>query len=410
MLKIIDFPVIKYYFKSLKEFDSFSIPSQVISNIKLFQKDKIICLTGNNDILIYNIIEKKLLCKLESFSKKKSPAKIILYKYDKFMIYSQEDLRIFQFAKKREENNYVCRQLTKINEEADDIIIKNNTIFSLNNGDLNIYVPINKTKFELQTKIFFPKAPNEFSDYYFLFIKNDKIKIIKYQDYTIQFWSIKYYKLKYENSIEIDNDFLDYDFNYALLNDKDTILFVISNFFYLYSYQNKKILKKIKNEKYYGRIKDIFITKNNIIYFNDKLGIYTLDTKNQEVFQLINTNYELNNNLIVLASENKKEIFIINSNNQIHFMRNDTIYIIKKDLLYMILIFLFLFFPIFYNTRMLIISMKVSLELMLAIFIFIKIFDGFNKFEEALKRKNYLILGGLLILFISSFSNINYII
>ena len=125
-----------------------------------------------------------------------------------------------------EENKYICEQITLIKEEPDDIIFKNKNLFSLNNGDLNIFTPINNTDYQFQTKIFFPKDADDFPDYRFLFIKDDKIKIIEYQENYIKFWSIKYYKLKLENEIELDNNILD-DLNFAIINDKDSILFFL---------------------------------------------------------------------------------------------------------------------------------------------------------------------------------------
>jgi hypothetical protein len=439
MFNFIDIPFIKYYLKSLNEYDSFEIPLKIITKIKLFQKDKLICLTTNNDILIYDILEKKLLCKLEKFLEKKISAKIKLFKNDKFIIYSQEDLRIFQFRENKpkkdeyeygkyweygeeeeevgEENKYICEQITLIKEEPDDIIFKNKNLFSLNNGDLNIFTPINNTDYQFQTKIFFPKDADDFPDYRFLFIKDDKIKIIEYQENYIKFWSIKYYKLKLENEIELDNNILD-DLNFAILNDKDSILFFSSNFYYLYSYKKKVIINKFRDEyKHVWRLKGISVAPNNEIYLNDINNIYSLDINNKEVFSLIKTSYELRDSLALLdggedMGKNEPKIFIVNSNNKIHFFKNSRNNIIKKDLFYIVFIFLFLFFPILYNNRNIPNSLIYSLEYMAAIFTTMKIFDAFSKLEDIYKKNKYLIIGGLVILFIASFnviSNILYI-
>ena len=57
---------------------------------------------------------------------------------------------------------------------------------------LNIFIQINDTDYQFQAKIAFPKDEDDFPDYRFLFIKDDKIKIIEYQENYIRLWSIKY--------------------------------------------------------------------------------------------------------------------------------------------------------------------------------------------------------------------------
>ena len=61
IVNIIAFFVNRYYFKTLNEYNSFQVHDTLIKQIKFFQNDKIICISNDNDVLIYNIIKKNLL-------------------------------------------------------------------------------------------------------------------------------------------------------------------------------------------------------------------------------------------------------------------------------------------------------------------------------------------------------------
>ena len=153
------------------------------------------------------------------------------------------------------------------------------------------------------------------------------------------------------------------------------------------------------------------MTQNNEIYLNDKNNIFSLDINNKEVFPLINTSYEFKDSLSLLDTKNNESaIFIINSNKKIYFFKNSKNNIIKKDLFYIIIIFLFLFFPILYNIRNIRNSFIFSFEYMATLFTIMKILDVFSILEDAYKKSKYLIICGLLILFIASFSHIKNIL
>ena len=53
----------KYLLNSLHIYNSIDVGDQIISNLKLFQKDKLICLTEKNNFFIYDIINFNLLYK-----------------------------------------------------------------------------------------------------------------------------------------------------------------------------------------------------------------------------------------------------------------------------------------------------------------------------------------------------------
>ena len=66
MIKMLDFFVNRYYFKTLNKkglINDTEHSNYSINEIKIFQSDKIICLSDNNQIIIFNIIGNNLLCK-----------------------------------------------------------------------------------------------------------------------------------------------------------------------------------------------------------------------------------------------------------------------------------------------------------------------------------------------------------
>ena len=184
----------------------------------------------------------------------------------------------------------------------------------------------------------------------------------------------------------------------------------------MYSYKKKVIINKFRDEyKHVWRLKGISVAPNNEIYLNDINNIYSLDINNKEIFSLIKTSYEFRDSLALLdvgedKGKSEPEIFIVNSNNKIHFFKNSRSNIIKKDLFYIIFIFLFLFFPILYNNRNIPNSLLYSLEYMATIFTTMKIFDAFAKLEDIYKKNKYLIIGGLFFIFLASFNVIKNIL
>ena len=134
-------------------------------------------------------------------------------------------------------------------------------------------------------------------------------------------------------------------------------MLAINNYIYLYSFLNKEIVYKIyinysklydinlmliDNNIFNNMIQGIFITKNEDIYFNDKINIYTLDLKRKKAYKLLRKAYNFNNSLIIFE-KNEKIISIINSSNEIKLFKASIFITLAQDLKYFLYIFLFLF-------------------------------------------------------------------
>jgi hypothetical protein len=347
----------KNYFKILHEYDSLEISNQKIQHLQLFQKDKIICLF-NNYIEIYNIFEKKLLCKKKIYNNifyYEGIREIKTFGNDKFIVYNvegneytEEDLRLFLFEDNR--NNYSCKELLKISEKANNILIEGTKLICIKKRIINIYILIKDNIIQLQSKIVIPQIIDKYSFNKGFFMKKNKLKIIEYRNKYIELWSLNKYKLKHENHIIIENFILGNKIIVGILNNNDSILFFICNYIYEYSFKNKIILQKIKFDNYWEII-GIYITDNDEIYVNDKNKIYTLDLKNKNKahYTLTRFNYQFENSLVILEQDANNKLFIVNSYYEIQIFKGSVYITIMQDMRYFVISYLYFILERYYS-------------------------------------------------------------
>jgi hypothetical protein len=274
---------------------------------------------------------------------------------DKFIVYNvegneytEEDLRLFLFEDNR--NNYSCKELLKISEKANNILIEGTKLICIKKRIINIYILIKENIIQLQSKIVIPQIIDKYSFNKGFFMKKNKLKIIEYRNKYIELWSLNKYKLKHENHIIIDNFFLGNKIIVGILNNNDSILFFICNYIYEYSFKNKAILQKIKFDNYWEII-GIYITDNDEIYVNDKNKIYTLDLKNKNKahYTLTRFNYQFENSLVILEQDANNKLFIVNSYYEIQIFKGSVYITIMQDMRYFVISYLYFILERYYS-------------------------------------------------------------
>ena len=135
ILKTFNCFVNRYYFQTLHPYDF--IPLQVtINNLKLFQEDKLICISYQR-IFIYRIIDKLLLFSgnITNDNHLSPKRNIELYENDKFFLFDSEGhydlLRLFHFTKNLENNSFLCQNILNINEKPFSVLFKKNKMFCI---------------------------------------------------------------------------------------------------------------------------------------------------------------------------------------------------------------------------------------------------------------------------------------
>ena len=305
-----------------------SIPFQAqINNIKLFQKDKLICITYEH-IFIYRITDKKLLYSLNLIHNTEifPERKIEIYQNDKFFLFDKDAisdlLRLYHFTKNEETNLYTCSNILNINEKPYNILFEKNKMFCVSRRLLSIYNIINDINFEIQIKIKIPQLIQEYSYYAGIIMNKNNLKICEYKEKMI-IWDYKNYKLEYES--EINEKF----FLIKLKKLNKNTFFITnhcSHYIYLYSSKSKKVIFKIYGN--FLRIHDIFITRKGEIYLNDSFYIAHLDLKNKIIYDISRSKEPLGESLIVLPNNT----FICSSEKEIKFLKFSKISNIKRDI------------------------------------------------------------------------------
>ena len=325
IIKTFNFFVNRYYLHTLHQYDL--IPFQVfVMNLKLFQEDKLICVTYDT-IYIYRLTDKILLSNIINVNHQKY---IEFYQNDKFFLFgeylSPGLLKLYHFTKNQETNLYSCINITNINEHPLNILFQKNKMFCICKGYLSIYNIFNDINFELQTKIRIPQNISDFSLNKGFLLNNNNLKIIEYYEKMV---ILDYNNYKFQKETEINEKF--YLDLYLIKLNNNILLFGsdLNRYIFLYSNQTKQIIFKI----YCGRCEDIILTKNGEIYLINLFSICYLDIKNKIIYE-ISRNEEkegkLKNPLIALPNN----IFICNSEKGIKFFKYSSIKNIKQDFLY----------------------------------------------------------------------------
>ena len=395
----------KNYFRTLHEYDSMKISYQTVNKIILFQNDKIICLC--NDIFIFNIFEKNLLCKNSINPHFNSQyTNIKLFGTDKFIIFNYNSffdnkIRLFQFIEDKENKEYSFKQITRIFECAIDILIEGNKMLCLKRRNLNIYNFINNQQFELQTKIKIPKTLGKHSSNKALFLTKNNLIVIEYKSVFAQLWSYQKNKLFRNNKIEFEKSINGNKFIVKELHNTDIILFGFNIYIYFYSFNNKKILYKIyitnmpnNNYFYDNHVRGIFISKNGDIFVNDSINIYYLDTKNKNAYKLIRNRNKFGN-VIMGYEQNQNSFYVTNFENEIKFFKSSKIKTIMLDLMYYFFTLLFISFLKKYFRKIkinFIYEILSSVITTIPVFLYYKKMNFYSNIEDIIKSGKYIVI------------------
>jgi len=395
----------KNYFRTLHEYDSMRISFQAVNKIILFQNDKLICLC--DDILIFNIFEKNLLCNYSiNHHSKPQYTNIKLFGTDKFIIFNYNSsfdnkIRLFQFIEDKENKEYSFKKITRIFETAIDILIKGTEMICLKRGNINIYNFINNEKFELQAKIKIPKTLGKHSSNKALFLTKNNLIIIEYKNIFIQFWSYQKNRLFKKNKIEFEKSINDSKLIAKEFDNTDIILFGFNIYIYFYSFNNKKIFYKIyisnipnNNYFYDNHVRGIFISKNGEIFVNDTINIYYLDISNKNAHKLIRNRNKIGN-VVMGYEQNQNFFYVTNFENEIKFFKSSKIKTIMLDLMYYFFTLLFISFLKNYFRKIkidFIYEILSSIVVTIPVFLYYKKMNFYSNIEDIIKSGRYIVI------------------
>ena len=242
-----------------------------IVNIQLFQENKIILFTLSK-LLIFNVIEKKLILEKECIS-----GEIWLYDNNKFFIELKDEFILYEFIENK--NKYSLERFGSINKNLAQYSYKNFIliqgkkrkkiiIFSIRY--LNIY-NFKKNIFELQIKVKInydtmecrikPFILNDTLGYFYMNRKNAKV--------AFYIFNRKYESKKKDlDEIVIDKLEIKYsDINYKELKNQNKFILSFNYYylkFYLYSTKDLKLVNQTKIKK--GPFCKFYISNNGNIY------------------------------------------------------------------------------------------------------------------------------------------------
>ena len=317
--KVLNFFIIKdYYDGILVEYNSIK---DNIYQIEQFQNDKLIC-TKEKQILIYNLLEEKLILK-EDVPSDIQDCKIKVLRNDLICFYKKERfsftinyILFFEYKENKTKNEYSLKMKAKIPEAANDILLYNKKILCFKNKCLNIYNSLNNEKYELQIIINLPNSTTNYKG----IIQNHKDKNIGIFGYkkgeNIIFLILNKNFLKLSNHSIKNTSLFDDDIYYPdLIKIKlynNNIIMFIGNI-YLLSFEGNelKILKKIYCT---GYIDNIHMTKNGELYAYGKDFVYKLDNDTKSFYKV---SLEIKGNIKSMGIlENKKKVFILKTRDE----------------------------------------------------------------------------------------------
>ena len=316
--KVKNFFIIKDYFDGvLAEYNSIK---EDVYHIETFQNDKLIC-NKQNQILIYNILEEKIILK-KNIESDIHDCKIKVLPNNMICIFRRvrfseqiNYILLFEYKENKEKNEYSLKEYSKIQETANDILFQKHKIICFKNKCLNIYNLLKNEKYELQTVINLPESTTNYKG---IILPNGNVGIFGYKkSKSIIFLSLKkYLQLMTDYSI-INEKIFNEDIYYPdsievkIYNINKIIMFV-GNIYLLYFNNNElKILNKIYCYKF---IDNIHLTKKNEIYAFRKEFVYKLDLETKTFYKV---SLEIKGNIKYLGIlENEKKIFILKTKNE----------------------------------------------------------------------------------------------
>ena len=132
----------EYYLKTLHIFNYLNLDCNLVHSMKLFQKNKFMCLTNKN-YLNYNILNNKLLYNATFWINDEKFEEIEIIDYDKFILYNGNILVLFKYIEN--ENNcleLLSKKIFPFNNNDNDYdrmkIIYNNKNFII--SKINVYI------------------------------------------------------------------------------------------------------------------------------------------------------------------------------------------------------------------------------------------------------------------------------
>lgn len=391
----------KYYLKTLHVYNSIDLGLLYVRKLKLFQKDKLICLTNENNFFIYDILNFNLLYKENISINNENFEKIELIDYDKFIIYNDNIIVLFKYI----ENINTCLKLitkTILSQHFDDVYHSMNIIYI--NGNLiisaikiYIYTIIKDKDIQLQNHLISNISPLN------IFLLNSKILGIFSSLKKIEFWSINHYQKWIYTTNSLPIEFYPDKFASIInLKDNDHILIdssnKIDNKIYLFSYINRTVIKMFNTSYTYGYC----FSKNNTLFVIHKYKhICLFDVKKGKLFKINRLDFEFRANLII---KDDSETFIVGGKNEILFLKASAFKTIFMDVIYFLGILLF-FLKIILNFEIGLMKDYKFLFAFAANYLYFRYYINIPNLIEidVIKKKYYFGLIGILILLFISF-------
>ena len=330
--KAINFLIIKDYFDGvLQEYNSIK---ENIYYIESFQNDKLMC-TKEKEILIYNLLEEKLILK-ENFSSDIRNFKIKVLRNDLICLYKKErfsykinNILLFEYKENKAKNEYSLKEIAKIPEAANDLLLFGQNIICFKNKCLHIYNPIKakNKKYQLQNVVNLPYSTTNYKG--IIIAKNGQNRNVGIFGYkkgeNIIIFLMSKNLLKLSNYSIKNTSLLDDDIYYPDLIEiklyKNNIIMFLGNI-YLLSFDGNelKISKKIYCA---GYIDNINMTKTGEIYAFGKDFVYKLDDDTKSFYKV---SLEIKGNIKHMnLLENDKKIFVIKTKDE-----NTKLCVLKK--------------------------------------------------------------------------------
>ena len=315
------FFIIKDYFDGvLREYNSIK---DNIYYVDSFHNDKLIC-TKENQILIYNLLEEKLILK-ENISSDIRDCKIkvlsnnliCLYKKERFS-YTNSYILLFEYKENRIKKEYSLIEISKIPGAANDLLLYGQKILCFKNKCLHIYNSLQKKKYQLQSVFNLPNSTTNYKG--ILIAKNNKDKNIGVFGYkngeNIIFFLVNKNFLKLTNHSIKNTSLFDDDIYYPdlieiKLYNNNIILFLGNIYLLSFDGQELKISKKIYSA---GYIDNINMSKTGEIYAFGKDFVYKLDDDTKSFYKV---SLEIKGNIKSMSLlENDKKIFILKTKDE----------------------------------------------------------------------------------------------
>lgn len=297
---MISFLYNRFSLPKFNQYELINLGNSRVYEIKMFNENKLLCLSNN--ILIYDIKSKNLLCKIMNNNNiYLNKAEIICN--DKFIAYGKKYLKFYQYLEDKEKDLYNCVEKGEIDfngqrANINNIINIKERIIIIGDNNFSICNRVN-SRLELQTKIKAISLSDTNIKTQGFLLNKDIVGILSYPQQKFEFWNIRTYKFIYitDKIEEYNQIFITEDNNIINLKDDDNI--IIGNFMaaFKFSFKLHGIVKK------YDFSINKFYQINNLIYILQYTDISKFDLNKEKYCGIASTKEKIDS-FIVLNEEN----------------------------------------------------------------------------------------------------------